>query len=189
MVCCVETSAQSLVPKVLVFSANFTISDDTEHLSFRMAQDYWVVQFSWYLLHPWKSRGLELCKIKLFDKVVLWLLFKNVRTLKMIPWRLFISFIFISERISKHPIPKPKEIPEDKNKSKNKSSWSDSESWLKAFTWVVSSYGFHCSNSFHLGFCWQGWFNPQGWVVFLGDFSNVLGIAVAAQHWWTYLPH
>ena len=65
------------------------------------------------------SGGLKLCKIKRFYKVIVWLLFKNIRTLKMISWRLFISFIFISERISKHPIPKPKEIPEDKNKNKN----------------------------------------------------------------------
>ena len=35
----------------------FTISDDTECPSFRMAQDCWVIQFSWYLLHhSWRRK-------------------------------------------------------------------------------------------------------------------------------------
>lgn len=34
----------------------------------------------------------------------------------MTTWRLFISFIFVLERISKHP--KPKEIPDKKQKHK-----------------------------------------------------------------------
>lgn len=83
-----------------------------------MAQDTeWFSLAGTFYTTGKQSGGLELCKIKLFYKAIMWLLFKNIRTLKMIPWRLFISFIFISERISKHPIPKPKEIPEDKNKN------------------------------------------------------------------------
>lgn len=123
MVCCVETSAQSLVPKVLVFFLLILPSQMTQNI-FPLE---WLKMTGWYSLAGTfytpgkKSGGLELCKIKLFYKVVMWLLFKNIRTLKMIPWRLFISLIFISEKISKHPIPKPKETPEDKNKNnKNK---------------------------------------------------------------------
>lgn len=108
--------------RTFFFPANVTISDDIELFALE-----WLKITEWYSLAGTfyttgkKSGGLELCKIKLFHKVIMWLLFKNTRTLKNDSLKV-ISFIFISERISKHPIPKPKEIPEDKNKNKKQNT-------------------------------------------------------------------